>query len=890
MHARILKECRALVPMWGAAMLLVVAPLLVWPVTRDGGTVLVTAMFGFAWSVALLSVASFGKEFAQGTFSLLLTQPISRWRLWWEKTLVLGAALASVVLVFMGTALVSVLVRDPASGPFSDWSAGRFALIALLMAGAAYGGGLCLTLLLRQANGAFWLALVLPCAACLGVGWLAHKLWGEDVDMVWVIAVALAGYALFAYVLGLRLFLRNQDAAWLAGDVTFPLAPACLVNRTAPAQPGRRFGKLTALLNKELHLQQVSLLCAALFVLLFVASAVAKRSEIKVLEIALHELVLGIAVMIWVLMPFLVGAVTIAEERRLGILEWQQSLPVSRRRQFLAKLLPACLLSVALAAVLPWLLEALVYASTGESMTGIMERIRESAGWKGLVLGLWVTLGLPVLASILATTVGVFASSLVRNLLHALSLVFVLLVAAWGLVGVFLLAYEAPRIQPGPSGLLALIGLPALLLVLCWLAYRNYREAVPGARLWLKNLAVLGILCVCVFGTTAALYARAWEVFLPDPRISSVHVNGPAAPKVLSQLYPFFILLPDGTLWEWKSGAAFREQPEEIGPRGAWRDVASRVLQGKSHTIEAVALKPDGTLWSWLYFSSTNAPSTNSIFRRQTEPVQFGTDRDWKAIAGGGNYYLALKTDGSLWAWGKNDKGQLGDGTTMDREQPVRIGSDTNWAQFTAGWGATLAVKTDGTLWEWGGVQLVGSSPQPGPQEQPVCPSPRRVDQGTNWARVAVSFAGGGLAIQVDGSLWKWGDYGIGRPGVMPVIRGPTRVGNDSDWVEVNGFGNYKVGLKRDGSLWSARTQEMGYPVGIDSWKEPFSRRSSQKPWLAVGTLGSDSAIALAADGSLWIWGTLSEEESGVRLIPPSMRPRLVARLAEPSRLKDKEN
>ena len=886
MHARILKECRALLPMWGVALLLVLAPILVWPVTRDSDALLAFAMFGFGLGAVLLSVTSFGKEFAHGTYGLLLAQPVSRWRLWWEKTLVLGAALGSALLVFAGAVFVSVLVRNPLTGPFANDSAGEVILVGLLLAGAAYGGGLCLTLLLRQANGAFWLALSFPAAVCLGVAGLAHALWGDDAHTGPALIVALIAYSILTYAFGLWLFLKRQDVAWLAGDVTIPLAPAWLVGRAAQAQPGRRFGALRALLSKELHLQQVNLICGVLFVLLFAGAAVAKRSDLKIADVSVQDILLGFLFLIWALMPLLIGAVSIAEERRLGILEWQQSLPVSRSRQFLAKWLPACALSVLLAAVLPWLLEALAYLLTGESVSGLMMRRNVNPVSRlHPVLWFWgVTLGLPALASVAATTVGVFASSLARNLLQALSLVLGLVAATWALVSLFLLAY-GPQAQPGPAGLLALVGLPALLLVLGVLAYRNYCEAVPGARLWCRNLIIVGVAYVCVFGATAALYARAWEIFIPEPRISTVHVKGPAAPKITSQFYPFFILLPDGSLWEWKPFTPLGDRPERIGNPGAWRDVASRMLLGKGYnTNETMALKPDGTLWRWLYFSSTNAS-----FRRRTEPAQFGTDRDWKAIAGGLTHYIGLKADGSLWSWGKNDKGQLGDGTTTDREEPVRIGGDTNWAQATAGYGTTLALKTDGSLWEWGNVgPPAGGSFKLGQPDRPGCPSPRRVDQGTNWARAACSSPTGSFAIQTDGSMWRLGDWRSVASGAnLAVVLGPTRVGNDSDWIGISGDHNRAVGLKKDGSLACARIGGEARRGEIELWEESFSRRPYRKPWLAIDLDGYDFAVALAADGNLWSWQTVAGEEPRLRLIPPTQRPRLVARLAEPGPLKE---
>ncbi len=83
-------------------------------------------------------------------------------------------------------------------------------------------------------------------------------------------------------------------------------------------------------------------------------------------------------------------------------------------------------------------------------------------------------------------------------------------------------------------------------------------------------------------------------------------------------------------------------------------------------------------------------------------PVRIGTDADWSEIETGTGHTMALKTDGSLWAWGWNAYGQLGDGTILDKYAPIRIGADSNWTKLSGGWGHTLALKSDGTLWAWG--------------------------------------------------------------------------------------------------------------------------------------------------------------------------------------------
>ncbi|MCK6695286.1 MAG: chromosome condensation regulator RCC1, partial [Thermoanaerobaculia bacterium] len=74
----------------------------------------------------------------------------------------------------------------------------------------------------------------------------------------------------------------------------------------------------------------------------------------------------------------------------------------------------------------------------------------------------------------------------------------------------------------------------------------------------------------------------------------------------------------------------------------------------------------------------------------------------WQQVAAGGEHTLAIKNNGTLWAWGSNSLGKLGIGMQRDQYTPVQVGSDSNWAQVTAGGGHSLAIKSDGTLWAWG--------------------------------------------------------------------------------------------------------------------------------------------------------------------------------------------
>src|SRR6266511_2983978 len=120
-----------------------------------------------------------------------------------------------------------------------------------------------------------------------------------------------------------------------------------------------------------------------------------------------------------------------------------------------------------------------------------------------------------------------------------------------------------------------------------------------------------------------------------------------------------------------------------------WKSVAA----GTFHTA---AVKTDGTLWAW--GNNDNGEVGNGTTTNQSSPVQIGSG--FASVAAGGAHTVAVKTDGTLWAWGANGNGQLGDGTNTEQWSPVQIGS--GFASVAAGSLHTMAVKTDGTLWAWG--------------------------------------------------------------------------------------------------------------------------------------------------------------------------------------------
>ena len=129
-----------------------------------------------------------------------------------------------------------------------------------------------------------------------------------------------------------------------------------------------------------------------------------------------------------------------------------------------------------------------------------------------------------------------------------------------------------------------------------------------------------------------------------------------------------------------------------IGTSNSWASVSA----GYSFTI---ALKTDGTLWSWGDNAAGSLGQGN--FSDRSTPTQIGTGT-W-AVANAGSYHVvAIKSDGTLWAWGRNTQQQLGDGTAVVRNTPTQIGTETDWLNTMPANTHSLALKTDYSLWGWG--------------------------------------------------------------------------------------------------------------------------------------------------------------------------------------------
>ena len=190
------------------------------------------------------------------------------------------------------------------------------------------------------------------------------------------------------------------------------------------------------------------------------------------------------------------------------------------------------------------------------------------------------------------------------------------------------------------------------------------------------------------------------------------------------------------------------------------------------------------------------------------------------AISAGWKHSLALRADGTLWAWGSNEYGQLGDGTNVDKAAPVQIGS--GYAVIAAGGAHSLGIKTDGTLWEWGDNNT----------------TPEQVGSGFGTIAAGRDHS---LALRTDGVLWTWGNNAYGQlgDGTFVVKAKPAEL--EPGYVAIGAGDGLSFAVKTDGSLWAWGGDEFDIktkPVQIDVG---YSK-------VAVGWY---RAFALKTDGSL---------------------------------------
>jgi alpha-tubulin suppressor-like RCC1 family protein len=323
------------------------------------------------------------------------------------------------------------------------------------------------------------------------------------------------------------------------------------------------------------------------------------------------------------------------------------------------------------------------------------------------------------------------------------------------------------------------------------------------------------------------------------------------------------LLAPDGSIWSW--GGQDRGWPVlglgktnftgslvRISSEKDWVDVSA----GDDHNL---VLKSDGTIWAWganyrgqLGDGNRGAKLTNGLPNFQDRPVHAVAGSDWVKVEAGSVTSYALKRDGSLWAWGLNNFCQLGIGSWIDSPKPAQVGTATNWVRIRAGGVSAAGIQSDGSLWIWGGSPKLGNTAPLNPQNLMV---PTRITLDSNWVDVAVG-RNLWLAVKTDGTLWAWGLNAYILTGAnQDACESPTRIGHDTDWQSVCSSKGSLVHLlrKRDGTCWRIINPAEHNP-------RPIKAMVALPPNIVAWDAGGGAIAAITQAGEVWTCGGILGE------------------------------
>ena len=276
-------------------------------------------------------------------------------------------------------------------------------------------------------------------------------------------------------------------------------------------------------------------------------------------------------------------------------------------------------------------------------------------------------------------------------------------------------------------------------------------------------------------------------------------------------------------------------------------DDADRLSAGATHVV---GLNADGTVFAW--GGNGYGQLGNGSFFNSSVPVQVRGLSAVRSVEAGSMHTVALRTDGTVWGWGVNYWGQLGQGAVnAGSSVPLMVPGMSNVKALSAGQTHTSVVTTAGTVWGWGSLPGRGSA------------APVQV-AGLQNVRTVVAGHDFNLAIKLDGTVWGWGGNAHGQLGIgkrSDAVAAPVQISGLDQVVAVSAGYVHAMALRKDGSVWSWGSDSFGVlaskngkpfvPQPVQGLPTPVNGASGVKA-IAAGTFNS---AVLYSDGSVWAWG-----------------------------------
>jgi alpha-tubulin suppressor-like RCC1 family protein len=298
-----------------------------------------------------------------------------------------------------------------------------------------------------------------------------------------------------------------------------------------------------------------------------------------------------------------------------------------------------------------------------------------------------------------------------------------------------------------------------------------------------------------------------------------------------------------------------------------------QVSAGSDHSL---GVRTNGTAWSW-GLNDSGQLGDNTTTSRLSPVSVVGDFTDWIQVSAGDFHSLGVRANGTIWSWGNNTNGRLGDNTSTFRLSPVSIvGGFTDWIQVSAGGGHSLGLRANGTAWAWG----VNFNGRLGDNTTTSRSSPVSVVGGfTDWVQVSAGLTHS-LGLRANGTAWAWGANGNGRlgDGTTTDRSSPVSiVGGFTDWIDVSAGGGHSIGVRANGTAWAwgvNSSRQLGDNTAT-SRLSPVSVVGGFMDWVQVSA-GNLHSLGVRANGSAWAWGLntdgqLGDNTTAVRSSPVSV-------------------
>jgi alpha-tubulin suppressor-like RCC1 family protein len=296
-----------------------------------------------------------------------------------------------------------------------------------------------------------------------------------------------------------------------------------------------------------------------------------------------------------------------------------------------------------------------------------------------------------------------------------------------------------------------------------------------------------------------------------------------------------------------------------------------QVSAGNDHSL---AVRANGTAWAW-GINTNGRLGDNTIADRSSPVSVVGGFADWIQVSAGREHNLGLRANGTAWAWGNNLNGQLGDNTsTTARSSPVSVvGGFSDWIQVSAGGGHSLGVRANGAAWAWG----FNGQGQLGDNTTTSRSSPVSVVGGfTDWIQVSAGNAHS-LGVRANGSAWAWGFNGQGQLGDNTITdrSSPVSVvGGFTDWIQVSAGFSHSLAVRANGTAWAWGLNSNGRlgDNSITSRLSPVSVVGGFTDWIQVSA-GRYQSLGVRANGTAWAWGANTNGQLGDNTIATRSSP-----------------